>query len=406
MNPYAIDQRMNDIKDFIINALNEGAYKFIISGKRDKTIEFRRISFTLLAAESEFFIEKLTDKQAFHSRVTKAEAAEAIAACFEGFSQINAWNEALEFTAKLSKRGKLMTGRHINASAPERRTQQDREKSYLIPEGRIVPPLIDMGVMSTSGEIKKPMYDKFRQINRFLEFIDEAVRDDPLFQSGGNDAFTIIDFGCGKSYLTFIVYYYFSVIKHIPVRMIGMDLKQDVISFCTKLAEKYGYSNMRFIAGDIADFNTDEKVDMVISLHACDTATDYALLHAIKRRVRFILSVPCCQHELAGNASFKCMPIFDDDGILRERVASLMTDGIRAKLLTACGYRTQLMEFVDLSHTPKNILIRARRSELSKAARLSALSAAEECLLAIRSEQTLHKLLKAEDLLPSAEPHA
>lgn len=390
---------MNNINDFINNALNEGAYKFILSGKRDKKNGLRRISFTLLDSEGEFFIEKFTEKQAFHSRVSISNVSDEIVRCFSDFVQINAWNREWEFTAKLSKKGKLLTGKHKNTSAPERQAVQNREKSYLISEGSIVPPLVDMGVTNSNGYIKKPMFDKFRQVNRFLEFIDDAIKDNTIDSADNNDVFTIVDFGCGKSYLTFIVYYYFSVIKHMRVRMIGIDLKSDVIDFCTELAKKYGYSDMYFVAGDIMDFKMNERIDMVISLHACDTATDYALFHAIMHKAKYILSVPCCQHEIAKKANLKCMPIFNDDGILRERISSLLTDGVRAKLLTACGYKTQLMEFVDLSHTPKNILIRAKRCELSKEKRDRARSIAVDCLTSIKCEQTLYTLLKEADLL-------
>lgn len=425
---------MDNINDFINNVLNEGAYKFILSGKRDKNNGLRRISFTLLDGEGAFFIEKFTEKQAFHSRVSIQNAADELIRCFSDFIQINAWNHECEFTAKLSKKGKLLTGKHKNTSAPERQEMQNREKSYLISEGCIVPPLVDMGVMNSSGYVKKPMFDKFRQINRFLEFIDDAVKDDHINTAVNNDAinddttansdavkddtnntaangddpksatangdiFTIVDFGCGKSYLTFIVYYYFTVIKHMRIRMIGIDLKKDVIDFCTGLAKKYGYNDMHFIAGDIADFTMSERIDMVISLHACDTATDYALFHAIMHRAKYILSVPCCQHEIAKNANLECMPVFDDDGILRERISSLLTDGVRAKLLTACGYKTQLMEFVDLSHTPKNILIRAKMGELSKDKRNHAQSVAHDCLTSIKCEQTLYTLLTEAGIL-------
>lgn len=292
-----------------------------------------------------------------------------------------------------------MCGKHTCSSPPRAFRHQNREKSYLIPEGCIIPPLVDMGVTGADGDVKKPMFDKFKQINRFLEFIDDCIRDEPMPGSSSGERFTIVDFGCGKSYLTFIVYYYFTALKHIPVRMIGIDLKKEVIDFCTALAGKYGYDGMEFICGDIAGFDGGGRVDMVISLHACDTATDYALYNAIKSKARFILSVPCCQHELNRDADLGFIPVLDDDGILRERMASLMTDGIRAKLLTACGYRTQLMEFVDLSHTPKNILIRARRSRLAAETRSSALAAAEAAMSACKCEQTLHRLLKEGGML-------
>ena len=380
---------MESISEFIQSALSEGAYKFVLSGKRSSSLPYRRVSFSLLENEGEFFIEKLTDKQAFHSRIAVNEAADEIESCFSDFIQINAWSRISEYTAKLSKKGRLMTGRHKAAAAPKAQTDQNRSKNYLLPDNTVVPPLVDMGVMTPSGAVRKDMYDKFKQINRFLECIDDCIRDENL----GDKEFNIIDFGCGKSYLTFIVYYYFSEIKHIPVRMTGLDLKEDVIAFCNGLAEKYGYTKLHFIAGDIAKYDMSEPVDMMISLHACDTATDYALYNAIARGVRFILSVPCCQHELNTNADFGKMSVLNDSGILRERAASLFTDGIRAKMLTYCSYKTQLLEFVDLSHTPKNILIRAKKALIPETTRQKALMDAEELLGILNTEQTLHKLL-------------
>ena len=380
---------MESISEFIQSALSEGAYKFVLSGKRSSSLPYRRVSFSLLENEGEFFIEKLTDKQAFHSRIAVNEAADEIESCFSDFIQINAWSRISEYTAKLSKKGRLMTGRHKAAAAPKAQTDQNRSKNYLLPDNTVVPPLVDMGVMTPSGAVRKDMYDKFKQINRFLECIDDCIRDENL----GDKEFNIIDFGCGKSYLTFVVYYYFSEIKHVPVRMTGLDLKEDVIVFCNGLAEKYGYDKLNFIAGDIAKYDMSEPVDMMISLHACDTATDYALYNAIVRGVRFILSVPCCQHELNTNADFGKMSVLNDSGILRERAASLFTDGIRAKMLTFCSYKTQLMEFVDLSHTPKNILIRAKKALIPESTRQKALMDAEELLGILNTEQTLHKLL-------------
>ena len=373
---------MESISEFIQSALSEGAYKFVLSGKRSASLPYRRVSFSLLENEGEFFIEKLTDKQAFHSRIAVNEAADEIETCFSDFTQINAWSRISEYTAKLSKKGRLMTGRHKAAAAPKAQTDQNRSKNYLLPDNTVVPPLVDMGVMTPSGAVRKDMYDKFKQINRFLECIDDCIRDENL----GDKEFNIIDFGCGKSYLTFIVYYYFSEIKHIPVRMTGLDLKEDVIAFCNGLAEKYGYTKLNFIAGDIAKYDMSEPVDMMISLHACDTATDYALYNAIVRGVRFILSVPCCQHELNTNADFGKMSVLNDSGILRERAASLFTDGIRAKMLTFCSYKTQLMEFVDLSHTPKNILIRAKKALIPESTRQKALMDAEELLGILNTE--------------------
>lgn len=389
---------MNEFFEFICDAVRSVAHRLVISGAKQGS-EYRKITLTLLAGE--YYIERFTDTQAFHSHITACAASDGelcrvaneIASLTVGFSQINAWNEEYEFTARLTKKGKLLTGKHRCASAPTKEDAQDRAKNYLLDGRRVVPPLVDMGVMTPAGEIKKDMYDKFRQINRFLEFIDEIIRNDSL------EKLNIIDFGCGKSYLTFIVYYYFTQLKHIPVRMTGIDLKTDVISFCTGLAEKYGYDGLKFINGDIADFDNGEAVDMVISLHACDTATDFALYNAVKRNARYILSVPCCQHELAGSASFASMPLFDDNGILRERISALMTDSLRKELLTACGYKARVMEFVDLTHTPKNLLIRAKRASIPDIQKKRALQTVEETLSVLGTEQTLHRLLKEAGIL-------
>ena len=374
---------METIREFIETVLREGAYKIVLSGAAGGG--FRKVTLTLSGAE--YFAEKLTAKQAFHERIPLSAAAERIEALFAGFSQINAWNESTEFTARVTKKGKLLAGRHAAASAPKAGAAQ-REKSYLLSGCGVIPPLVDMGVMTPDGRVKAQMNDKFRQINRFLEFIDDLVGDDAR-------ELNVIDFGCGKSYLTFIVYYYFTFVKKRPVRMTGVDLKADVIAACTAAAEKYGYDGLRFFCGDIADFAEQDgrPIDLVITLHACDTATDFALYNAVRFGARYILSVPCCQHELNTNGDFSAFPLFDDGGILRERAAALLTDSIRQKLLTACSYQARVMEFVDLSHTPKNLLIRARKTELPKKRRLDALRDAEDALSLLKTEQTLHRLL-------------
>lgn len=385
---------METINEFFNMILAKNVRKIVLSGRRDNS-EYRKATFTLI--KDEYFVERLTNKQAFHSHVDRQQADSELIAAFEGFSQVNAWDDFFEYTAKISKKSKILTGRHPIKTAPKQTQTQNRKKKYLIEEGTVVPPLVDMGVMTPAGEVKKAMNDKFRQINRFLELIDDVIRE------SNAEKLNIVDFGCGKSYLTFIVYYYFSEIRHIKVNMTGIDLKEDVIEFCNALVEKYKYENLSFIMGDIADFDSNKAVDMVISLHACDTATDYALFNAIKCNAKYILSVPCCQHELAKSIDLTAMPIFDDDGILRERVASLMTDGIRAKLLTACSYKTQLLEFVDLCHTPKNILIRAKRTNVPAALRRTALEQVESTLSGTKTSQKLYDLLYMEGTISSVK---
>ena len=380
---------MQSISELIAEALASGAYKIIMSAPRSGA--FRRISLNLTG--NEYFAEKLTEKQAFHERIPFEMAQSRISELFSDFSQLNAWSENFEFTAKISKKGKLLTGKHAAKSAPKAAVCANREKSYLLSGRGVISPLVDMGVMSSDGRIVKSMNDKFRQINRFLEFIDELIKDET---STPESPLRIVDFGCGKSYLTFIVYYYFTEIAKRPVIMTGLDLKRDVIDFCKGLSEKYGYDRLKFYCGDIADYASENggKIDLMISLHACDTATDFALFNAVRFGAKYILSSPCCQHELNKSAELSSFPLFDDGGILRERVCALMTDSIRQKLLYSLGYSSRVMEFVELSHTPKNLAIRAKKTNIPLEKRKKALAEVEQALSFMKTEQTLHALLE------------
>lgn len=270
----------------------------------------------------------------------------------------NALVETQSFTANVlvSKKGTITIKKKMNASAkqPKISLSHNRKKKYILEEGIPVPFLIDLGVMTQNGNIVNAHYDKFRQINRFLEYIEDIL---PSLPTGRE--LRILDFGCGKSYLTFAIYYYLKVLKGYPVRITGLDLKEDVIRHCNELAVKYGYDKLEFLCGDIAYYDGCSQVDMVVTLHACDTATDYALAKAVGWGAKVILSVPCCQHELNKQMKNDLLSPVLHYGILKERMAALMTDGLRAQILEANGYRTQILEFIDMAHTPKNLLIRA-----------------------------------------------
>lgn len=254
----------------------------------------------------------------------------------------------------------------------QKELSHNRTKKYILREGEKVDFLVDLGVMTKDGIIVKSKYDKFRQINRFLEFIEDI-----LPQLDKEKEQTIIDFGCGKSYLTFAMYYYLRIMKGYNIRIIGLDLKKDVISHCNELRTRYGYDRLDFYEGDIASYKGVDCVDMVVTLHACDTATDYALAKAVGWGAKIILSVPCCQHEANRTIDSDILSPIMDYGILKERFAAISTDAIRAKLLEAEGYQTQILEFIDMEHTPKNLLIRAVKTgnadkkALSDAAKMS-----------------------------------
>ena len=344
---------MSELEKVINDIVKESITKVIISKPAEKDTNYKKI---VIERKKDFFqASKYTEKQVFHDNVAVADFAsylqETIA---EHYLQVNAWGDKTEHILLISKKGKLTykTKKTANTIKPTE-TDHNRKKNYILEEGQVIPPLVDMGVFTKEGKVVKSMYDKFRQINRFIEMIDDGVRD---YQK---DEIHIIDFGCGKSYLTFIMYYYFTEIRHMKVQMLGLDLKEDVIKKCNETAEKYGYENLHFQMGDINGFKTPFDVDMVVTLHACDTATDFALYNAICWKAKMIFSVPCCQHELNKQMQTDDLSLLTRYGIVKERFAALMTDSIRANLLECCGYKTQLLEFVDFAHTPKNILIRA-----------------------------------------------
>ena len=291
---------------------------------------------------------------------------------------------------KISKKGKVLLNRRKQegSAAKSAPASHNKEKNYILKEGTIIPPLVDLGIFTPDGRVVKSMYDKYRQINRFIEIVDDAVSN---WEEGKE--LTIVDFGCGKSYLTFILYYYFVELRHLPVNMIGLDLKADVIEHCNQVAQKYGYERLRFEMGDINGFRYEGAIDMVITLHACDTATDFALYNAIQWNTKMIFSVPCCQHELNAQIKTDELSVLTKYGIIKERVAALLTDGIRGSLLEACGYKTQLLEFVDLTHSPKNILIRAVKSNVSAKKKQASLDEVKRSMETFSVEPTLYRLL-------------
>lgn len=383
----------------IIQILQKIPNKIVLSNIKDRACIYRKVVITkiLLKNHIMYQIERFTQKQAFHENI---ETDNLINCIFEMFpvvyGQMNIFMEDEQVDYKVAKKGKLLCNRHkIVEGKNTKRIQvegmaigtNNRKKNYILKEGMIIPPLVDLGIFTKDGKIVRSMYDKYRQINRFLEMVEDVVKDYP------NKNMNIIDFGCGKSYLTFILYYYLTEIKGCFVHITGLDLKENVINQCNETAIKYGYENLHFEVGDINGYQIKEPVDMVVTLHACDTATDYALYNAIRWDASIILSVPCCQKEINAQIHNDTFSILTKYGIVKERMSALMTDAIRGNALIYSGYKTQLLEFVDYGSSPKNILIRAVRSDISGKKRNEAKEEICSLVNAFQLKQTLVELL-------------
>ena len=315
-----------------------------------------------IRAQAGFQVEQFRDNKAFHRNVTPEELLKLVQQELEGrYRQVLLVTPEQSSQYCLKVNGSYKKSVSAGVPMPAASRSHNREKSYILKEGENIPALVDLGVFTPDMKIVRAKYDKYKQINRFIELVDQAFRDYK------KDEICILDFGCGKSYLTFILYYYFSVKRGLKATIIGYDLKADVVERCGKIAEKYGYTGLEFVHADVSrDVLADRKIDMIVTLHACDTATDYALDYAIRNRIPHILSVPCCQHEV--NLSLRKggeLDIFQKHGIIKERMSALLTDALRAELMERCGYEVDVIEFVDLSHTPKNLMLRCRlrRSE-------------------------------------------
>ncbi len=351
---------MERIKEF----LDEQLGQIILSNSRRKEeVSKVRVRPLLLQGKLVFQAEEFRGKQAFHQNLTRDEVYEYLQnAMNDTFRQLELASAKGSAQILVSKNGKMTvkvkknrpTDGQAKIQAPSALLDHNRKKKYVLEEGKPVPFLQDLGVMTADGKIVHSRYDKFRQINRFLEFVQDIL---PKLPKGRE--INIIDFGCGKSYLTFAMYYYLKELNGFDIRVIGLDLKQDVIDHCNQLAKKYGFEKLAFYHGDIASYEGVDQVDMVVTLHACDTATDYALAKAVRWNASVILSVPCCQHELNRQMKNDVLEPVLQYGLIKERMAALYTDGIRAEILENHGYRTQILEFIDMEHTPKNILIRA-----------------------------------------------
>lgn len=390
---YILIEKMEKIRELIVEALTKDLQQIILSNAVDKQKETKiKVRPIMIKGELLFQCTKTLGPKELHENFTVSPAVDFLFTKIqEQFRQVEIDTDTWRAVILISKKGKVTINKKkkqpqvvINKDLSHNRTKQ-----YILEEGTPVDFLIDLGVQTKEGKIVKAKYDKFKQINRFLEFIQDILPALPKDRK-----LTMIDFGCGKSYLTFAMYYYLKVLNHYDIRVIGLDLKEDVIDHCNGLSKKYGYDDLTFLLGDISTYEGVDAVDMVVTLHACDTATDYALYKAIKWNAKVILSVPCCQHEV--NSQIRC-----DDlksvlkyGLLKERISALLTDGMRANILEENGYDTQILEFIDMEHTPKNILIRGVKKEKRMEPARQVKADSKHLAQYLNVEQTLQKLLQ------------
>lgn len=347
---------MKELQQLLDKYFNEQLIHAIISSPRSRGAAAKiTIRPVLIKGRLIFQAAIYQEKKVFHRNLPNEEAEKEVLEWMGRYRQLEISSWLGHAIVLVSKKGKVhIKKKPCDACVKETDLSHNRKKNYILDPGKKVGFLVDLGVQSKEGKIIKAKYDKFRQINRFLEFIEDILPQLPKDRE-----VTILDFGCGKSYLTFAMYHYLKELKGYQAHIIGLDLKEDVIAECSRLAGEYGYEGLDFYVGDIAGYKGVEQVDMVVTLHACDTATDYALDKAINWGAKVILSVPCCQHELNQQIENELLAPVLKYGLIKERVASLVTDALRAQILEDKGYQVQILEFIDMEHTPKNILIRA-----------------------------------------------
>lgn len=382
------------LNELLSQILNKDLVQIILSNSQDKELAAKvKVRPVLIKGELQFQETLYRGNQVFHENYNMESIAARIEKLLsETFRQGEFQGSKLNATVLVSKKGKMtIKTKMIQGNTPKQRELSDlshnREKQYILKDGVAVDFLVGLGVQTQDGKVTKNRYDKFRQINRYLEFIEDVLDKLPTDRT-----IRIIDFGCGKSYLTFAMYYYLHVLQKRDIKVTGLDLKKDVIEHCNELAKKCGYDKLTFEVGDISTYEGSDAVDMVVSLHACDTATDYALEKAVKWGASVIMAVPCCQHEVNKQMTCRELQPILKYGLIKERMAALITDAVRANILEEQGYDTQILEFIDMEHTPKNLLIRAVKR--SGNVRITGKKYVEGTLEFLNINPTLKKLLE------------
>lgn len=346
---------MERVAELLEKCLCEQLARGIISNRRRAGVSNKIVVRPFQEDGLWFQVEEYRNDQVFHRNYKKAEVLQYIMTLFpDGYKQMDLLMEDCQYSVLVSRKGRSSIKKRAQEGFKKIELSHNRKKKYILSPDEKIPFLVELGVQTESGKIIDKKQKKFRQINRFLEFVRDILPELPK-----DRRITIVDFGCGKSYLTFAMYHYLKIMKGYDVQMTGLDLKKDVIETCDRLAQKFGYTELSFLQGDIGSYEGAEQVDMVVTLHACDTATDFALEKAVRWGAKVILSVPCCQHEMNRQITGGMLGPVLKYGILKERISALLTDGIRAELLEQMGYDVQILEFIDMEHTPKNLLIRA-----------------------------------------------
>ncbi len=386
-----MELNIEEFKSYLNIVFKDEISKIVVSNKVSKTQKFKRVE--VVKKTDKYFVSEYDEKQVFNKNLSFEQLIEYLCSQTNMFKQFDFFSMENQFVIKISKKQKIFFNRLKNQNANVVLKSLKTEKNYILKEGQKIAPLVDMGIFTAEGKVVASAYDKYKQINKFVEIIDDYVRENDF------KSINIIDFGCGKSYLTFIVYYYFSIIKKIDCHIVGIDLKRDVIEECNRLAKKYNYQNLSFEVADINGYEAKFPVDMVISLHACDTATDFAIFNAIKWNAKMIFSVPCCQHEINSQISAKNFSILTRYGVAKERISAIYTDIIRCNLLESMGYKVQLLEFIDFAHTPKNLLIRAKLSNIPLAVKKQMLQEVKNLSAEFNLNQKLFDLLKTNNFL-------
>ena len=382
---------MNTLTNIIKTSVGNGTFiKCIFSNPR-KSYEFNKVSLRPIEIKDTlgYQITHSTKTQEFHKNIDSDSIFSFIAENISIFKQCQVFTSTNDFHVLINKKGNISIKKTQSTKKSPMNITHNREKQYILNSNGSSEFLKELGLMDQNGDIKPSKYNKYKQINRYLEIVSDTISELP------QNKLKIIDFGCGKSYLTFALYHYLTSILNKEVEVIGLDLKEDVIIFCKNLANKLGYTNLHFQVGDIGNYTSDETIDMVVSLHACNTATDAALEKAIKWNSKVILAVPCCHHEAYTQIQNDDLGTIFKHGILKERISALVTDGLRSQLLESVGYKVSMLEFIDMEHTPKNILIRAIRkpnSEPNDAAYMAYSRTANMLNLNL----TLEKLIKNE----------